>query len=217
MKLEFIEKYNKPSEKTEIVIIWLHGLGADCNDFAPLVPELKLAKAAKFIFPNANMIPITVNNGYIMRGWYDIRDFSRLGDAIDSEGIYKSVEAINQIIEDQLSLGFKPEQIVLAGFSQGGVISLTTGILSKYKLGGIIALSTYLPDVETLAKNQINITTPIFIAHGTQDQVVPYAAGQSAYNGLKNAGFNLTWYSYAMAHSVCGEEIENLSVWLKSL
>ena len=217
MHLEYIEKLNHPNTPPELVVIWLHGLGADCNDFVPLVPELNLTQSVKFIFPNAPMIPITINNGYVMRGWYDIRDLSRLGSAVDGQGIYMSVEAINYIIEQQLTLGFKSEQIVLAGFSQGGVISLTTGIMCKHKLGGIIALSAYLPDVETLAKNQLNLTTPIFAAHGVQDPVVPYFAGKHAYTGLHTAGFNITWREYPMQHSVCAEEIQDLSAWFKNI
>ena len=217
MHLEYIEKHNKPIQDAELVVIWMHGLGADCNDFVSLVPELNLDRSVKFIFPNAPMIPITVNNGYVMRGWYDIRDFSRVGAAVDGEGIYRSVEAINHIIEEQIANGFKSEQIILAGFSQGGVMSYTTGIMSKHKLGGIIALSAYLPDVETLAKNQANLNTPIFAAHGMQDPVVPYAAGNNAYTGLKAAGFNINWHQYPMQHSLCAQEIQDLSAWFKTI
>ena len=218
--LEVLEKYSLAGEAPEAVVIWLHGLGADYNDFVPLVPQLNLKQNVKFIFPNAPMRPITINNGYVMRGWYDIRELSAksLGQDVDRSGIADSVTAINVIIEEQLNLGFKAEQIILAGFSQGGVMSYITALMSKYKIGGIIALSCYLPDADKLlAECEINKATPIFAGHGLQDPVVPFIAGMTAYSKLKTAGFNIKWHEYPMAHSLCNHEIADLSDWFASV
>ncbi len=219
MQLEYIERYSqKNSQKADLAIIWLHGLGADCNDFVPLIPQLDLGKNVKFIFPNAPMIPITINNGYVMRGWYDIRSLNKLSDAVDYEGITHSVNAINKLIEAQINLGFREEQIFLAGFSQGGVISLTTGLMSKYKLGGVIGLSCYLADVNTLVKDYgQNKQLPIFMAHGIHDPIVPFIIGKNTYLGLKNLGFNIVWHEYQMEHSVCMEEIQEITKFLQNI
>lgn len=219
-ELEYLEKYSLPGEKTIAVVIWFHGLGADYNDFVPLVPELNLDKCVKFIFPNAMMRPITINNGYVMRAWYDIHEFSAksLGESVDRQGINESVNLINKLVSKQIESGFKPEQIILAGFSQGGVMSYTTFLLSQYKLGGVVALSCYLPDADKLiSSNSINRETPIFAAHGLQDPVVPFIAGLNAYHKLEASGFNIKWYEYPMGHSLCNEEINDLSAWFRNL
>lgn len=216
--LEFIEKYNVPGQKPVAVIIWLHGLGADYNDFVPLVPELRLTKSVKFVFPNSPMRPITVNNGYVMRGWYDIIDLStRIDSTIDFAGINQSVISIDKVIQDQLDQGFTAEQIIIAGFSQGGVMSYTTGLKSKHKLGGIIALSCYLPGVDDIIKECSNKSIKIFAAHGLQDPVVPCQAGEKAYKSLNAAQFNIQWHEYLMQHSVCNEEVADLSKWLNNI
>ena len=216
--LEFIEKISHSDKPPISIVIWLHGLGADYNDFVPLVHELNLDKCVKFIFPNAPMRPITINNGYIMRGWYDIYELTAksLGENVDIAGINQSVNLINKIIEDQLSQGFNSEQIIIAGFSQGGVISYITGLSSKYKLGGIVALSTYLPNVDSyITSNHKYI--PIFAAHGLQDNIVPYIAGNLAYQKLSTAGLKITWHEYPMAHSLCAQEIDDLSLWFNDI
>lgn len=218
MIIEHIEKYNQPTVTPELCVIWLHGLGADCNDFAPIVNELKLTRSIKFVFPNAPMRPITINNGYVMRGWYDIFDFSRLDGAIDHIGINNSVTQINQLIDEQIRLGFDSTKIILAGFSQGGVISYSTGLMSTHKLGGIIALSCYLPNLDkVVTTSSINTNTPIFAAHGVQDPVVPYAIGKLAYDNLHSKGLNIRWHEYNMPHSVCLEQLNDLSNWLNVL
>ena len=217
-QLEYIEKISVPGTLPTSIVIWLHGLGADYNDFVPLVPELNLAKNVKFIFPNAPMRPISINNGYTMRGWYDIYEQTAksLGGNVDIAGINQSVSLINKIIEEQLSEGFKSEQIIIAGFSQGGVISYITGLSSKYKLGGIVALSTYLPNADSYITSN-HKDTPIFAAHGLQDNVVPYIAGNLAHQKLSAAGFKITWYEYPMAHSLCADEIADLSLWFNDI
>lgn len=212
-QLEYIERLNKVGIKPDGVVIWLHGLGADCNDFAPLVPELKVNHSLKFIFPNALMRPITINNGYVMRAWYDITDFSRLANAVDKVGIEQSIKQIENLISKQVEDGFSPGKIILAGFSQGGVMSYLAGLNSKYKLAGILALSCYLPEL-SINHNNINKTTPIFACHGNQDTVVPLLGGIHAYQELKKYGYNIAFTEYPMAHSVCLEQLEDISKWI---
>ncbi len=218
MSVEFVEKYNNSNIKPELCVIWLHGLGADCNDFLPIVNELKLNRSIKFVFPNAPLRAITINNGYVMRGWYDIMDLSRLDGAIDFVGINDSINQINQLIEKQIANGFDYSKIILAGFSQGGVISYLAGINHSQQLGGIMVLSCYLPDIKNIiGKSSSNITTPIFAAHGLSDPIVPYVIGKQASDALINAGYNLKWHEYKMPHSVCQEQIADIANWLNEL
>jgi phospholipase/carboxylesterase len=217
VKLEYIEKFSHPGKPADAVVIWLHGLGADNNDFVPIVRELPLKHSIKFIFPNAPMRPITINGGYVMRGWYDIKELNNLADLTDIDGINQSVTQIEAIIEEQINLGIDSKRIILAGFSQGGVISYVTGINSKYRLGGILAMSCYLPSMPIKTENSINKITPFFAIHGTEDPVVPYPGGLQAYEELKKHGFNIKWAEYPMLHSVCLEEIADIGTWLDSI
>lgn len=215
-QLKYIEKLNIDNQKPEYLVIWLHGLGADGNDFVPIIPELKLSYCVKFIFPNAPLIPITINDGNIMQGWYDIRDLTRLGNAVDRQGINVSVAKIEALIDSFIDGGWKSNRIVIAGFSQGGVIAYTVALKSKYKLGGALVLSSYFPDVETLAKEKsVNKKIPILACHGKQDMIVPYNAGLEAYNTLRVNGFNISWLSYPMDHGLCYDEIRDISLWLQ--
>ncbi|MBY0379436.1 MAG: dienelactone hydrolase family protein [Burkholderiales bacterium] len=215
-KLEYIEKLNKHDEKPAWVVVWLHGLGADYNDFIPIIPKLKLNTSVKFIFPNAPYRAITVNNGYKMRAWYDIRDMNKLGNIVDHHGIAESVAQVNNLIEALIADGWKSHRIVLAGFSQGGVIAYTTGIKFKHLLCGVIALSCYLPDSQALAQSYyVNKKTPFLACHGKQDMIIPYDVGLLAYNNLRTEGYHITWTSYSMGHSVCDEEIVDISKWLR--
>ena len=218
-KLEYIEKYTKSvATNPDLVVIWLHGLGANYDDFVPFVDMLKLDRNVKFIFPNAPMRPITINNGYVMRGWYDILEFNnRIDETTDFAGINDSVLKINQLIDQQISQGIDSKRIMIAGFSQGGVISYTVALSSKLELGGVIALSCYLPGIDNLLKNNSsnNKKIPIFIAHGLHDAIVPYAIGIAAYQVLESSGFNtIKWHDYPMEHSVCDQEVCDLSIWL---
>jgi phospholipase/carboxylesterase len=216
VKLECLVKYSHsqllPVNK---VIIWLHGLGADYNDFVPLVKQLGLEHNTKFIFPNAPLRPITVNNGYVMRGWYDILALNQNIDATaDVAGINASVAAIDELITQEIAAGTAAKNIIIAGFSQGGVISYIAGIKHQQQLGGIIALSTYIPAYDELL-GSISSSIPIFAAHGSNDLVVPLKLGLLAYHKLVNSGFNITWHQYPMEHSLCLEEIQHLSAWLQ--
>ena len=201
-------------------IIWLHGLGADGNDFAPIVPELNLrgAPAIRFIFPHAPLRPVTINNGQVMRAWYDISFDDLAGNArrADERGVRESQAQIGQLIDRERERGITDSNIVLAGFSQGGAIALHTGLRHPHPLAGIMALSTYLPLAGSLAQEATpaNANISIFMAHGTQDPVVPYAMGKAAHAHLQQAGYPVQWHEYPMPHSVCHEEIRDIGTWL---
>jgi len=204
-------------------IIWLHGLGADGNDFVPVVDEIKLPYPVRFIFPHAPMRAVTINNGYVMRAWYDITQPSinavllRGSDAHqDAVGIRESQGIVESLITQEIALGIKPENIILAGFSQGGAIALHTAIRLNFPLGGVLALSTYLPLASKIDSelNNITRTTPIFMAHGQQDPVVPYEMGASSRDKLTASGYDIDWHEYEMQHSVCHVELKDIEGWL---
>jgi phospholipase/carboxylesterase len=198
-------------------IIWMHGLGADGHDFEPLVPELveRTMPALRFVFPHAPVRPVTINNGYAMRAWYDIIGIDRRS-AEDFAGIQASAAAIVALIRNENERGIVTSRIALAGFSQGGAMALHVGTRHPEKLAGIIALSCYLPQARTFEteRSAANQTTPIFMAHGSQDPVVPYALGDESRQLLASAGFAVEWHSYPMPHSLCEPEVGDLRRWL---
>ncbi len=210
---------NKPSEKPVAAVILLHGMGADYNDFVPLVSELKLPMSVKFVFPNATIIPVTINNGLKMRAWYDILDFGDLHREVDTRGVLQSVARINELIEELIEEGFKPDHIIMAGFSQGGVISYYTALSSKYDLAGLLVMSGYLPDISPLdvAKVQHKKQLPILVCHGTQDPIVSIAYGRKAIQHLKDFGLSYQWLEYPMQHSVCAKQVGDISKWITQL
>jgi len=220
LNLNFIEIESNPGKMVKKCIIWLHGLGADGNDFASIVPELNISKDSniRFIFPHAPIMPVTINNGYEMRAWFDILGLT-VDERLDHEGIAKSSEAITQLIEFEISKGLASTDIILAGFSQGGVMALTTGLQYPKALGGILALSCFLPQGKEVIDNtsEANCRIPVFMAHGTQDALVPYPLGEAACASLKAAGHPVSWHSYPAAHTVCAEEIKDISEWLNNL
>ena len=198
-------------------IIWLHGLGADGNDFAPIVPEL-VAKdwpALRFVFPHAPVRPVTINNGMSMRAWYDIVGFD-LQARQDEAGVRASVREVETLIAREHQRGVPSGRIVLAGFSQGGAIALAAGLCHAQKLAGIVALSTYLPISEVVVRERhaANAATPIFWGHGTADPVVALQRGTDARDLLRSLGYSVDWHTYPMAHAVCAEEIADLRHWL---
>lgn len=201
-------------------VIWMHGLGADGSDFVPLIPELRLPPGAgvRFIFPQAPRIPVTWNGGCVMRAWYDIVSVDDEKRHADVAGVTRSRERIRALIAAENARGVPSERIVLAGFSQGGAMAYTVGLTHPEPLAGILALSTYIPVPELVAAEwqDAQRATPIFAAHGTQDGVVPLALGERARDMVAAAGFALDWRTYAMAHSLCAEEVGAISAWLQA-
>ena len=201
----------------QFCIIWLHGLGADGHDFVDIVGHLDVSvENIRFVFPHADIIPVTINMGMQMRAWYDIKslDADSLNRVVDVQGINSSIEKLNSLIDQQISQGIPSENIILAGFSQGGVIATYTTILSKRKFAGLIALSTYLPAWDKFKDNitEINKTASILVCHGTHDHVLPEVLGQDLSTKLSKNGFSNEYKHYSgMQHSVCIEEIKDIS------
>jgi phospholipase/carboxylesterase len=206
-----IETAKNPSTS----IIWLHGLGADGNDFAPIVPELDLPKAAiRFVFPHAPVQPVTINGGMRMRAWYDIADGANRRE--DELGVRASQALIEILIGREKKRGTKAGRLVLAGFSQGGAIALQTGLRHPERIAGIMALSTYVPVGEKLSAeaSAANRDVPIFMAHGTYDPIVPLARAEHSRELLQSLGYPVEWRTYGMPHSVCPEELADIGTWL---
>lgn len=198
-------------------IIWLHGLGADGNDFAPIVPELVRNgwPNLRFVFPHAKVRPVTINGGVPMRAWYDIVSQS-IDQRADGIGVRESVAEVDALIARERDRGVPASRVILIGFSQGGAIALANGLRREAGLAGIAALSTYLP-LAAQTTNEITAAgraTPVFMAHGAQDPVVPQTLGQRSRAALEALGVNVQWHSYPMPHSVCAEEVSDLGDWL---
>jgi phospholipase/carboxylesterase len=214
--LPAIEQQTGP--QPEYTVIWLHGLGADGHDFAPIVPELGLgdSPAVRFVFPHAPSMPITWNNGYVMPAWYDIVSLEEGRRHADEAGIRQSRDAIRKLIARENERGVPTANIVLAGFSQGGAMAYIAGLTHPEPLAGIVALSTYIPAPELLAaeKSAANRRTPVFAAHGTDDPVVALALGIAARDTLVALDYPVDWHTYRMPHSVCQQEIADIGRWL---
>jgi len=208
---------NETAAHPQWTVLWLHGLGADGHDFAPIVPELLRPHwpAIRFVFPHAPVQPITINNGVPMRAWYDIvsMDFRSRADAA---GVDASVRALDALVEAEIARGIPAERILLAGFSQGGAIILSAALRWTRPIAGVIALSTYLPDPEAAMEARVpdGIRPPVFMAHGAQDPVIPQPIAEHSAQTLEKLGFPLEWHSYPMAHQVCAEELQALGDWL---
>ena len=201
-------------------VIWLHGLGADGNDFAALVPELDLTACPpiRFVFPHAPSMPVSLNGGYVMPAWYDIFG-ADLVSRQDAAGIQKSARAIAALIDQEVARGIAPERIVLAGFSQGCAMALHTGLRYPKRLAGLLALSGYLPLADTLSaeRTDANADTPIFMAHGSMDPVVVPARGEASRDLLARLGYPVQWHSYPMQHSLHPREVADISVFLANV
>lgn len=198
-------------------IIWLHGLGADGHDFEPVVDELRLPCAMRYVFPHAPMRPVTINGGFVMRAWYDIAG-QTIDTAQDDAGIRASQADIEALIAREVALGIAPDDIFLAGFSQGGAIALHTALRRKEPLGGVLALSAYLPlaDAARAESQPESRATPVFMAHGRSDTVVPYGLGAASREALRELGYEVEWREYAMPHSVCDAELRDIEAWLSA-
>jgi phospholipase/carboxylesterase len=208
------------SDNPEVSVIWLHGLGADGNDFVPIVRELDLAglPGIRFIFPHANTMPVTINNGYVMRSWYDITGLE-LGRREDENGLRASQKAIEAFIEREKARGIPASRIVLAGFSQGCAMTIQTGLRHPEALAGMICLSGYVPLSAKLAmeRSQESLKTPIFMAHGRHDNVVPFNRAEMSRDLLVSLGYRVEWHEYTMQHSVCLEEVQAVSAFFKKV
>jgi phospholipase/carboxylesterase len=202
-------------------VILMHGLGADANDFVPLVPELRFtnAPAVRFVFPNAPEIAVTANDGYVMRAWYDIRSFQGINEQVDEAGIESSCATLRQLIDAQNRRGIPTSRIFLAGFSQGAAMTYSAGLTHPETLAGLIVLSGYVPSpgfIDSRA-SAANRRTPIFAAHGLYDDVLPIRLGEAARDFASARGSKVRWSTYAMPHSVCAEEISALRTWLGAI
>jgi phospholipase/carboxylesterase len=199
-------------------VIWLHGLGADGYDFVPVVKELESLQApsARYVFPHAPMMPVTINNGFVMRAWYDIRT-ADLAHREDEPSIRASQKAVEALIEREVQRGVPRTRIVLAGFSQGAAIALQTGLRQADPLAGLIALSGYLPLADKLAteRHAASAGVPVLMAHGTDDPVVPIARALHSRDLLSSLGYAVSWHEYPMPHSVCADEIEAIAGFLR--
>lgn len=215
--LETVEEETGPEPQWSV--LWLHGLGADGHDFAPLVPELVRRDwpAVRFVFPHAPVQAVTINNGVRMRAWYDIKDFD-LANRADADGVEASILQVGALLDREHARGIPAARTFLAGFSQGGAIALAAGLRRSTPLAGVIALSTYLPlgarSLDTLGAAAG--AQPLFMAHGRADPVVPFTAGERSAALLREHGVTVDWHDYPMAHQVCAEEIRDLGDWLSA-
>ncbi|MDH5834321.1 alpha/beta hydrolase [Luteimonas kalidii] len=213
--LEAIER--ETGAAPEWSVLWLHGLGADGSDFVPILPELVRRDwpAMRFVFPHAPVRAVTINNGTRMRAWYDIRDFD-LANRADAAGVAESVVQVDALIEREVARGIPPARIFLAGFSQGGAVTLAAGLRRAVPLAGLVGLSTYLPSMHEAAGALASAATsqPLFMGHGSQDPVVPFAAGEQSAAWMRGHGFEVEFHRYPIPHSVCLEEIRDLGDWM---
>lgn len=204
----------------QVAVIWLHGLGADGNDFVPLVNELDLAglPGIRFVFPHAKTMPVTINGGYVMRAWYDITG-AELTRREDEGGLRASQRDVEALIAREKARGIPASRIILAGFSQGCAMTLQTGMRHPEKLAGMLCLSGYLPlaNVVINERTQESLATPIFMAHGTHDNVVPFARARESKDVLVSLGYQVEWHEYMMQHSLCLEEVKDISKWIRKV
>ena len=216
--LDAVEFETAPSP--QFSVIWLHGLGADGHDFEPIVPELvrKHWPAIRFIFPHAPKRAVTVNGGMRMRAWYDIAG-RELADKQDEAGVRASMEQINTLLDRETERGTPPQRQFLIGFSQGGAIALSSLLRRQQPLAGVVALSSYLPIAEkALAEaTTVSKSIPLFIGHGSMDQVVPMTLGTMSRDWLQSTGYTVQWHSYPMQHSVCAEEIRDIADFMQPI
>ena len=203
-----------------VAVIWMHGLGADGSDFESIVPELGLADApaVRFIFPNAPYRPVTCNGGHVMRAWYDIISLEPDSRQIDETGLLESREIVRQLIQREEKRGIPSQRIFLAGFSQGGAVAYLSALTHPEPLAGVIALSTYIPEARLITEDlsAANRHIPLFVAHGTDDDVVSITLGRQALALLEQCGLKPAWHTYDMPHSVCIDEVRDIGTWLNA-
>lgn len=207
----------EPKVEARAAVIWLHGLGADGHDFEGILPQLGLPNdhAIRFVFPHAPVQPVTVNGGMAMRSWYDILSMN-IADRVDVLGLEKSSAVLMELIEEQVTQGIPANKIVLAGFSQGGLVALHTALNFSETVAGVLALSTYYPEPCFEEASVNNQALPILMAHGTYDQVIGLKVAEDSKRFLERKGFTVEWQTYPMEHQVCMPEIECISTWLQA-
>jgi len=211
-ELDGIER--EVGENADLSIIWLHGLGADSSDFLPVIGQLELPTAVRFVFPNAPLRQVTINGGMVMRAWYDIMGFGP--DApVDADGLMQSVAIVRRLIQRELDRGIARKRVVLAGFSQGGAVVLHAGLGDGDSIGGIVGLSTYLPAAHLLESATIPTDVPVMLAHGTHDQVISLTLAEKSAEFLKASAVDVDWSTYPMGHELSLKEIQDLSDWLR--
>ena len=213
--LPTLEKNYLADRDVKASVIWLHGLGADGNDFAPIVPQLNLSLdfGVRFIFPHAPAIPVTINSGYVMPAWYDIKQID-VDRHVDNEQLQESASRIHDLIDREIERGIQSTRIIVAGFSQGGAVSFEAALSYEQPLAGIMALSTYFATVGTIKINAIQQSIPILICHGEHDPVVSESLGKRSRASLEKLGFDPEYHSYPIEHSVCPQEIEDIGNWI---
>lgn len=208
----------EPKSPATAAVILMHGLGADGNDFVPVVSELRLpaSMAVRFVFPNAPAIPVTINNGFVMPAWYDITEIN-IDRKIDTGQLIASAEKVRLLVDREIERGIPSDRIVVAGFSQGGAVAYQTALTYMQPLAGLLCLSSYFATQETITINSANKNLPVMICHGSQDPVVPERMGQAARLALEAMGYQVESRVYPMDHSVCAQEIADISVWLQKI
>lgn len=206
----------EPKQPATHAIIWLHGLGADGNDFAPLVPHLTPPVAVRFVFPHAPHLPVTINGGMRMPAWYDILSMS-IDREVDETQLRASATEVHKLIEREIERGISAENIILAGFSQGGAVAYEAALSYAKPLRGLLALSTYLATADSIQLHDANRKLPILVQHGSQDPVVPEALGRQAYTWLQQHNYKVSYQTFAMQHQVCGEQVQAINTWLQEV
>lgn len=206
---------HETTDRPDAVVIWLHGLGADGHDFAPIVPQLSLPEnlGIRFIFPHAPSIPVTVNGGFVMPAWYDILEM-KIDRKVDSKQLLSSADAISLFIDEEIERGIDSKRIILAGFSQGGAVAYQTALSSGRPLAGLLAMSTYFATSDSIQFHEANNELPIEIHHGSFDPVVPEHLGQKAHDVLEKKGYQVHYRTYPMEHNVCPQQIGDIATWI---
>jgi len=203
-------------ESVGAAIIWLHGLGANGNDFAPVVPQLQLSAGlvVRFVFPHAPSIPVTINNGLVMPAWYDIKQLD-VDRHVDTDQLHRSADWVHDLIDREIERGLPSERIIVAGFSQGGAVSFEAALTYPHRLAGIMALSTYFATAATVAVNPVQQALPMLICHGSEDPVVPESLGRQSVATLQEFGFNPEYVVYPMEHAVCPQQVVDIGGWIE--
>jgi phospholipase/carboxylesterase len=216
--LPCVEVESNPGAAVTASVIWLHGLGADGHDFAPLVPELHLPSSlsVRFIFPHAPSIPVTINGGYIMPAWYDILEMN-LDRKVDETQLVASAIATHTLIDREIARGVDSKRIFLAGFSQGGAVVYQAALTYPQPLAGLLVMSSYFATANSIKPHEANQQVPILIQHGVSDSVVSEVLGKKAFNHLQSKGYNVSYETYPMDHSVCAEQIKSITRWFQKI